>query len=196
MSEARVLKRYKNRRLYDPLTKTQVTLAHIRELVNAGENFRIEDNATGKDVTVSVLVQVFGEDARRWSNWDDTTSLLRLLIQKGGDTGMTILSKTVLAAIGALAITKENAEKWIDELIKRGELDKGSRAAAIREAAEKAEQRTREVVEKVSKTVAEKYKEVEQKISKRFSKSEEVAELRKAVEELSAKLNDLISKSD
>ena len=72
----------------------------------------------------------------------------------------------------------------------------GSRAAAIREAAEKAVQRTRETVEKVSKTVAEKYKEVEQKISKHFSKSEEVAELRKAVEELSTKLNDLISKSD
>ena len=82
------------------------------------------------------------------------------------------------------------------QLIKRGELDKGSRAAAIREAADKAEQRTRETVAKVGKTVSEKYKEVEKEISKRFSKSEEVAELRKAVEELSAKLNDLTSKSD
>ena len=107
---------------------------------------------------------------------------------------MTILSKTVLAAIGALAITKENAEKWVDELIKRGELDKSKRAAAVKEAVDKAEQRTKETVKKVSRSVSAKVKEVEEGIGKRISKSSEVAELRKAVDDLAAKVDELKSR--
>jgi poly(hydroxyalkanoate) granule-associated protein len=156
----------------------------------------VECNDTGKDVTIGVLAQVLTEDIQQWRNLEETTTLLRLLIRRGGDTGMTILSKTVLAAIGALAITKENAEKWVDELIKRGELDKSKRAAAVKEAVEKAEQRTKETVEKVGRTVTAKVKEVEKGISKRLSKSEEIAELRQAVEDLSAKLNDITSRLD
>ena len=107
---------------------------------------------------------------------------------------MTILSKTVLAAIGALAITKENAEKWIDELIKRGELDKSKRAEAVKEAIDKAETQAREAVGKVSRTVSAKVREIkDQKIGKRFARSDEVAALRKVVDDLSAKLEDLRS---
>lgn len=190
----RTLRRYKNRRLYDPSTKEQVTLAHVRDLVHSGTEFRIEDNETGRDVTVGVLVQVLAEDVPHWKNWEETTTLLRLLIQRGGDAGMTILSKTVLAAIGALAITKENAEKWIDELIKRGELDKSKRAEAVKEAIDKAETQARETVGKVSRTVSAKVREIkDQQIGKRFARSDEVAALRKVVDDLSAKLEDLRS---
>ena len=194
MGEIRTLKRYRNRRLYDPASREQVTLAHVRELVQSGTEFRVEDNDTGRDVTVGVLVQVLAEDVRQWQNLEETTSLLKLLIRRGGDTGMTILSKTVLAAIGALAITKENAEKWVDELIKRGELDKSKRAAAVKEAVDKAEQRTKETVKKVSRSVSAKVKEVEEGIGKRISKSGEVAELRNAVDDLAAKVDELKSR--
>jgi polyhydroxyalkanoate synthesis repressor PhaR len=194
MAEMRTLKRYRNRRLYDPASREQVTLAHVRDLVQAGTAFRVEDNATGRDVTVGVLVQVLAEDVRHWRNVEETVTLLRLLIRRGGDTGMTILSKTVLAAIGALAITKENAEKWVDELIKRGELDKSKRAAAVKEAVDKAEQRAKETVQKVGRSVSAKVKEVEKGIGKRFSKSEEVAELRRAVDDLAAKVEELKSR--
>lgn len=154
MTEPRVIKRYRNRRLYDTETKEQITLAQVRDLVSEGVEFRIEENDTGRDLTLLVLTQVLGEEARGGATWDDASEVLKALIRKGGDTSMAILSKTVMAAIGALAITKENAEKVIDELIKRGELDKSKRAQAIREAAEKAEKRAKETVEKVKKSKA------------------------------------------
>jgi len=193
MGETRTLKRYRNRRLYDPASREQVTLAFVRGLVQTGTEFRVEDNDTGRDVTVGVLVQVLAEDVRKWQNLEETASLLRLLIRRGGDTSMTILSKTVLAAIGALAITKENAEKLVDELIKRGELDKSARAEAVKEAVDKAEQRTKETVKKVGRTVSAKVKEVEEGIGKRLSKSSEVAALRKVVDDLAAKVDELKS---
>jgi len=194
-SQVRVLKRYRNRRLYDPETRQQVTLAFVRGLVNKGADFRVVDNTSGQDVTVAVLVQVLGEDARGWRDWDESTRVLRLLIQRGGDAGMAILSKTVLAAIGALAITRENAEKWVDELIRRGELDKSKRAEAIKEAAARAEVRAKETAQKVGKKVSDAYREVkEQGIGKRFAKSAEVAELKRTVDELTAKLEELRAK--
>lgn len=108
---------------------------------------------------------------------------------------MTILSKTVLAAIGALAITRENAEKWIDELIRRGELDKSKRAEAIKEAVARAETRAKETVEKAGRTVAETVKAVaEQGLGGPFAKADELAALRGAVEKLAAEVRRLKSR--
>jgi poly(hydroxyalkanoate) granule-associated protein len=126
---------------------------------------------------------------------------------------MAILSKTVMAAIGALAITKENAEKLIDELIKRGELDKSKRAEAIREAADKAEARAKETVTKVRESVtggraketahkvydgvAKKVKEIREHASRmRPASSEDVDALRKTIAELEGQLSELKTKLD
>ena len=213
MDEIRVIKRYRNRRLYDTHTKEQITLAEIRELVKSKVLFRVEERHTGRDLTLLVLTQALGEELRHRQRWGDTAEILRALIQRGGDTGMTILSKTVMAAIGALAITRENAEKFIDELIKRGELDKGKRAEAVREAVDKAETRARETVHKVRESmtggraketaqkvfdsVSAKAKELkEQAIRLRPASAEDVGELRKTIAELEAELNELKSKID
>jgi polyhydroxyalkanoate synthesis repressor PhaR len=153
MTETRIIKRYKNRRLYDTGSKEQITLAQVRDLVKAGVDFRIKENDTGRDLTMLVLSQVLSEEIRHWQDRDDAHEVLRAMIKRGGDAGMTILSKTVLAAIGAFSITKENAERVVDELIKRGELDKSKRAEAIKEAFDKAETRAKETVDRVRESV-------------------------------------------
>lgn len=126
---------------------------------------------------------------------------------------MTILSKTVMAAIGALAITRENAEKLIDELIKRGELDKSKRADAVREAVDRAEARAKETVHKVKESmttgkaketaqrvfesVSAKAKELKDQAMKlRPASNEDVDGLRKTIAELEAKLEELKAKMD
>jgi poly(hydroxyalkanoate) granule-associated protein len=213
MEKVRTIKRYRNRRLYDTHTKEQITLARIRGLVKAGVLFKVEENDTGRDLTLLVLTQALGEELRSRPSWGDTGEILRALIQQGGDTGMTILSKTVMAAIGALAITRENAEKLIDELIKRGELDKSKRAEAVKEAVERAETRGKETYEKVKDSVttaraketahkvfdgvSAKAKELkEQVIKMRPASSDEVESLRKTITELEAKLDELKNKME
>jgi polyhydroxyalkanoate synthesis regulator phasin len=64
---------------------------------------------------------------------------------------MSILKNTVLASIGAIQVTKAKAEKIIDDLIKKGELDKSDRKKAIMELIDKADKSTADIREKISK---------------------------------------------
>ncbi|GAB4320771.1 MAG: hypothetical protein Kow0074_11310 [Candidatus Zixiibacteriota bacterium] len=208
MVETRIIKRYRNRSLYDTQTKEQITLERVRELVKAGVDFRVKESHTDRDLTVLVLSQVLGEEIRHWQDRDDAKEVLSQLIKRGGDAGMTILSKTVLAAIGAFSLTKENAERIIDELIKRGELDKSKRAEAIKEAVDKAELRAKETVEKVRDSyqtssarqtldkiiegVTAKVKDIQEQANRlRPASSEEVDSLKKTIVDLEKKIEEL-----
>ena len=73
---------------------------------------------------------------------------------------MSLLKNTVLASIGALHVTKDKAEKIIDDLIRRGELDKSDRKKAVMELLEKAEKSTTDFGKKVGKEASKAQKEV------------------------------------
>jgi len=64
---------------------------------------------------------------------------------------MSILRNTVLASIGALHVTRAKAEKIIDDLIKKGELDKSDRKKAVMELLAKAEKTTTELRRKLAR---------------------------------------------
>lgn len=57
----RLIKKYKNRRLYDTETSQYITLEQLQRYVVDGVVFRIEDSETGKDLTNSVLLQIIVE---------------------------------------------------------------------------------------------------------------------------------------
>lgn len=64
MSEPRVIKKYPNRRLYDPAGKRYVSLADIREMITAGLEVTVVDRLTSEDITRSVLLQVISAQER------------------------------------------------------------------------------------------------------------------------------------
>jgi len=57
----RLIKKYTNRRLYDPASSRHVTLQDIRELIVAGDTVRVLDEKTGEDLTRSILLQIVSE---------------------------------------------------------------------------------------------------------------------------------------
>jgi len=57
----RVIRKYANRRLYDPSESRHLTLDEVRELVVAGERIRVEDAKSGEDLTRSILLQIIVE---------------------------------------------------------------------------------------------------------------------------------------
>jgi polyhydroxyalkanoate synthesis repressor PhaR len=61
MSEARVIKKYPNRRLYDTRESRYITLNDIRQLVVDGEPFEVIDKKSGDDITRAILLQVIAE---------------------------------------------------------------------------------------------------------------------------------------
>ena len=71
---------------------------------------------------------------------------------------MSLLKNTILASIGAFQVTKAKAEKIIDDLIKKGDLDKSDRKKAIMELLEKAEKSTAGLRARVAKEAEKAHK--------------------------------------
>jgi len=61
MSEARIIKKYPNRRLYDTTESRYITLADIRKLVLERVDFVVIEKKTEQDITRSILLQVIAE---------------------------------------------------------------------------------------------------------------------------------------
>ncbi|MBF0544668.1 MAG: hypothetical protein HQM08_09550 [Candidatus Riflebacteria bacterium] len=56
-----ILKKYPNRRLYDPSKNSHVTLTEIADRVKMGEKIRIVDYQTGEDISQVIMGQVLFE---------------------------------------------------------------------------------------------------------------------------------------
>lgn len=60
----RLIKRYDNRKLYDTEASSYVSLSDVADLVRRGITVRIEDNATGQDLTAQTLTQIILEEGK------------------------------------------------------------------------------------------------------------------------------------
>jgi polyhydroxyalkanoate synthesis repressor PhaR len=147
----RIVKRYSNRRLYDTQASRTITQLDLARMIRDGHRVRVVEAASGKDITVEVLGRVMVTETARHGSLGEAADFLRDLIITGGDKSMSILRNTVLASIGALHVTKAKAEKIIDDLIKKGELDRSDRKKAVMELLDKAEKTTAELRQKVAR---------------------------------------------
>jgi len=66
-TEARIIKRYSNRKLYDTKDSRYVTLLQIAEMVRRGEEVQIIDNNTKEDLTEVTLAQIVYEEQKTQS---------------------------------------------------------------------------------------------------------------------------------
>lgn len=83
-SPRRVIKRYSNRKLYDTRGSTYVTLLQIAEMIRAGEDVQIIDNATKEDKTDVTLALIISEELRTKPR-AVPLSTLKALIRHGGE---------------------------------------------------------------------------------------------------------------
>ena len=156
----RVIKRYSNRRLYDTEASRTLTQADLASLIKGGVEVRVIDSATGKDISLMVLGRIVLAEASSWGDVKQSKELFTTIIELGGKKTMSILKNTVLASIGIIQVTKAKAEKIIDDLIKKGELDKSDRKKAVMELLDKAEKSTAGIREKISKEAGKAQKEI------------------------------------
>ena len=85
MAQARIIKKYPNRRLYDTEISSYITLEEVRQLVLDGEDFEVRDAKSGDDLTRSVLLQIISEHEETGSPMF-TTQLLSQVIRFYGDS--------------------------------------------------------------------------------------------------------------
>jgi polyhydroxyalkanoate synthesis repressor PhaR len=105
MNEAKVIKRYQNRKLYDTHESSYVTLDEIAKMIRAGEEIRVIDNKTKNDITAATLTQLLYESERK-AKTQPSVNLLKTIIRSGDGSFSGFIQdkmKTELASIEAEA---------------------------------------------------------------------------------------------
>lgn len=83
--DARVIRRYGNRRLYDASQSRCVTLEEIADFVRHGEDVRVIDSENGADITRRILTQIILEEPNQRRLEMLPVDLLRKIISMRDD---------------------------------------------------------------------------------------------------------------
>ena len=75
----RILKKYPNRRLYDTITSSYITLADVKRMVLEGIAFEVHDAKTQDDLTRSILLQIILEEETGGVPMFSTNSLAQII---------------------------------------------------------------------------------------------------------------------
>jgi polyhydroxyalkanoate synthesis repressor PhaR len=86
MSDARTIKKYPNRRLYDTVESRYITLADIRRLVVERIDFVVIDKKSQSDITRSILLQVIAEQEHDGEPLMSRDFLSQVIRSYGGTT--------------------------------------------------------------------------------------------------------------
>ena len=84
MADARIIKRYANRKLYDTQHSRYVTLEQISEMIRNGDDVKIVDNKTKEDLTSVTLAQIIFEEEKKQRSFLPLGAM-RNIIQNGGE---------------------------------------------------------------------------------------------------------------
>ncbi len=98
-----------------------------------------------------------------------------------------LIKRLVLAGVGALALTKDEVDEFLDKLVERGELAEDEARKALKKAIERQEKRAQEAVEKLG--VEEKVETASKKAD--IPRRSDIEALVERVEEISRKLDAL-----
>lgn len=113
----RVIRKYANRRLYDPSESRHLTLDEVRELVVAGQKIRVEDAKSGEDITRSILLQIIveREEAGRPLL---SAELLEQLIRFYGGAMQDFLATYLERSVGSFVDHQERFQHQVLKMMK------------------------------------------------------------------------------
>jgi polyhydroxyalkanoate synthesis repressor PhaR len=117
----KIIKRYQNRKLYDTEASTYVTLDDITQMIRDGEDVKVIDNKTKRDLTAVTLAQIIFEEQKKHREILSLASLKRI-IQSGGESISDFIEKRIAPGIGALQQGHKELEQKIEGLIALGKL--------------------------------------------------------------------------
>ena len=101
-----VIKRYKNRRLYNTETKSYVSYADLADIVREGTDVKVIDSKSKEDVTKAVLIQVILEEEKKDTTVLPTEFLFQVLRSKD-DSLQDFFKNHLAASFDAYLKTKE-----------------------------------------------------------------------------------------
>ena len=115
-----IIKRYRNRKLYNTQSKCYITLGEIEELVKEQEKVKIIDNITGNDITAITLSQIIFELEKNRAGFLPSNLLLSL-VQSGGKRTEEI-RQNIFNSLNLIHHFDVEIERRVNLLIRNGEL--------------------------------------------------------------------------
>jgi len=116
----RVLRRYANRKIYDPYQSRYVNHAEIAALVRAGSQVKVLEQRTKRDVTVLALARILSLEEERTATGHEE-ALFGLLRADGVVPAPGPALADDRPAHGALRAGGEAAERVVDDLLCQGQ---------------------------------------------------------------------------
>jgi len=170
----RVIKRYSNRKLYDPQTRRYVTLEGLAALVAEGLEILVLDQKTGEDLTQIVLAQVVLEGLKQHTARIPRRVLTRLIrLSWDRATDWSEWAGPQEAASRA----RQEAERIVSDLLSRGRLTLDD-ALALRQ----------EMTQSVQRIVADTERGLDSRLRGILERAETRADVGPALESLKERL--------
>ena len=101
MAEARVIKKYSNRRLYDATASRHVTLEDLRKLIIGGAKIKVVDDKSGEDLTRQILLQIIAEQ-EQFGTPVLSTELLEAIVRFYGNPVQEVFSRYIEQSLGGI----------------------------------------------------------------------------------------------
>ena len=121
-----IIKRYRNRKLYNTQSKKYVTLEEIEELIKQQEEIKVIDNSNGNDITAATLSQIiFGLEKNRTGMLP--INLLISLVQSGGKR-LEEIRRNIFNALNLGHHFDIEIERRVNILIAKGEFSQDAGA--------------------------------------------------------------------
>ncbi len=116
-----IIKRYRNRKLYNTRSRRYITLEQIEELIKEQEEVKVIDNSSGEDITASTLSQIIFELEKNTANFLPL-NLLFSLVRSGGDR-IDELRRNIFNTLNLVHHYDVEIERRINQLVEDGELN-------------------------------------------------------------------------
>lgn len=116
-----VIKRYRNRKLYNTHSKRYITLEEVEELIKEQEDIKVIDNPTGEDITSTTLSQIIFELEKNRSGFLPL-SLLFSLVQSSGNR-IEDLRQNIFNSLNLAHHYDVEIEHRVNQLIEAGEFN-------------------------------------------------------------------------
>ncbi len=114
----RLIRRYENRKLYDPGARRYVTLEDVAAAVAAGEELLVLDQKSGEDLTNLVLAQVVMEGVK-----ERTARIPRQLLTRLVRFGLGAPERSAAPPPDLPTRARDEAERIVSGLLVRGRLN-------------------------------------------------------------------------
>jgi len=101
MKQPKLIRKYVNRRLYDTSQSRYVNLEDLRRLIVGGADIKVMEQATGEEITTTVLLQIIEETQRSGSKLLKPELLTRLIRLSATDSDPTLPDRLNNALRGA-----------------------------------------------------------------------------------------------